>query len=137
MSVYFAAAGGYIKVGYSADPIKRTQWTTIDSAIRPIDLERGTPVELLGWIPGGRDVERQTHARLGERWIAGEWFTDCDAVREVLHSAPEAAVVAEISAMALLAVLRGAPVAAAASAWPLNRRLAEDVISDFLRGVAA
>ena len=129
MSVYFAVVGQHVKVGYSANPIKRTQVTSIDRTIKPLDLEHGGTVELLGWIPGDRRIEQAVHARLGAHWVAGEWYTDCPEVRAVLHSHDEAVVPAELSAKALVAIVRhDVHVHDAAAMWPVNDRPVEDIV---------
>lgn len=73
MSVYFVLAGGYVKIGYSADPFRRSATVTTHGK-RPADLPYGTEAELLGWIPGDKLVEMCWHARFVGDHVAGEWF---------------------------------------------------------------
>ena len=84
MSVYFARVRGYVKVGYSADPLTRTQ-TITRSGIRPDAIEPRDRVDLLGWYPGDRTTERATHAALGAHHVCGEWFDDAPEVETYLR----------------------------------------------------
>jgi hypothetical protein len=65
--VYFvqAPANGKIKIGTTQDPRRRL-----------VDLMKGSPVPLepLGVVRGGINVERQLHVRFGHCHSHGEWF---------------------------------------------------------------
>ena len=102
MSVYFATAGGYMKIGYSADPIARVGTVTTNGA-RPADLPRATPATLLGWVPGKRAEESALHRRFAADRIAGEWFRiDPDVIRDLIWSDPSGIDVQRMSALAVL-----------------------------------
>lgn len=64
MSVYFLKAQDLIKIGYSADPNRRTQ--SIIST-----FGHG---EVLAIIPGGRELEAFLHSRFAAHHSYGEWF---------------------------------------------------------------
>ncbi|VXC06763.1 GIY-YIG nuclease family protein [Aeromicrobium sp. 9AM] len=121
MSVYFASVGLYMKVGYSKDPVGRAaSLTTGKAQYRPADIERGAHADLIGWFPGDHAAERAAHMALGRKHVMCEWFIDCPEVRDYLRYQDDAVLVHELSALALLAVLRGLPVADAATTYPLG-----------------
>jgi hypothetical protein len=121
MSVYFAAAGGYVKVGYSTNVIQR-MWSLSgsDYTKRPADLPRAAKIELIGWFPGTKRDELLAHAALNDHWVDGEWYRDNATVRSYLTDQPEAILVAELSARALFAVLDGVPRDEAKALYPLG-----------------
>lgn len=101
MSVYFAAAGPYIKIGFSADPIARSA-TVTTAGKRPSTLRRATPAHLIGWIPGDRAVESAMHQRFAADHVAGEWFyISVDVVRDLIWSDPRGVDMRRMSAMAV------------------------------------
>jgi T5orf172 domain len=65
-SVYFADAGGSIKIGWSKKVSARLAQLQTGSAV---------PIKLLGTMPGGLAVERRVHARFAHLRLSGEWFT--------------------------------------------------------------
>lgn len=64
-SVYFADAGGQIKIGWSKKVSARLAQLQTGSAV---------PIKLLGTTPGGRAVERRIHERFAHLRLSGEWF---------------------------------------------------------------
>jgi hypothetical protein len=64
-SVYFADAGGQIKIGWSRKVAARLAQLQTGSA---------SPIKLLGTIPGGRGTERRLHERFAHLRLSGEWF---------------------------------------------------------------
>jgi hypothetical protein len=101
MSVYFAEAGGYVKIGYSADPASRMT-TVTRNGTRPADLPYGTRATLLGWIPGDRKREASLHRRFVGLWAAGEWFRlDVDEIRDLIWSDPRGVDMERMTAMAV------------------------------------
>jgi hypothetical protein len=103
MSVYFAAAGGYGKIGYSTDPIGRTSTVTLNGE-RPADISRGADVRLIGWVPGGRREEAQWHRRFAADHVAGEWFyIDPDLVSGLIWDDPCGVDLERMSALAVFA----------------------------------
>lgn len=65
MSVYFIREGGFIKIGFSNDV--RTRVAAIINGLRG----KG---DLLGFMPGGRDVEKHLHRVFDADHEYGEWF---------------------------------------------------------------
>lgn len=63
--VYFIRRGAFLKIGIASNVSKRLS-----------SLQTGQPdkMELLGTIPGGRDVEQKLHARFVSLHHRGEWF---------------------------------------------------------------
>lgn len=105
MSVYFAQSGPYVKVGYSAEPLERCSTVTINVR-RPKDLARGADVDLLGWIPGDREVEEAWHRRFAADHVAGEWFyLDPAAFRDLIWADPRGVDLYRMSAVAVFAAV--------------------------------
>lgn len=106
MSVYFAQAGPYIKVGYSADPMSRMT-TVTRSGKRPDDLPHCAETHPLGWIPGDIYREMELHVRFNDRRAAGEWFSlDLDEVRELIWDDPRGVDIQRMSAQAVFAAIK-------------------------------
>ncbi len=65
--VYFveAVGTGLVKIGLSADPMKRVG-----------SLRIACPVDIVvrAIVPGDRDLERSLHRRFAQHWARGEWF---------------------------------------------------------------
>lgn len=118
MSVYFAQSGPYIKIGFSANPIRRASEATTTSHIRPADVERGACVDVLGFIPGDRTVERETHMRFGHLHVVGEWFNDTREIRDWLEAHPESAIPEQMSMGAVVSMMRGVSKSDALAAFP-------------------
>lgn len=133
MSVYFACVKGYVKIGYSADPLTRMTSITSKSAKRPLDIKAGDSVDLLGWIPGDRDVERQMHMRFAHHYFNGEWFYDADDYDEFLASHEFAALPHELSVPELMFMFENpsvprASVSAAYELYMAERRANEPAV---------
>lgn len=77
MTIYFAAHGERIKIGYTRGPLKRR----LDAIARnlPGDLE------IIGHIPGPRVLEQEIHKHLKKYRLKGEWFTDCAETRRSIR----------------------------------------------------
>ena len=86
--VYFIRSkqSGLIKIGTSRWPRRRFQ---------EIKLATGQDVDLLGTIPGSRDVEAELHEKFASTRVTGEWFSESDELMNYinqhaeLHSADE------------------------------------------------
>lgn len=105
MSVYFAEAGGYIKIGYSHDPIGRSA-TITTSGTRPSDLPRGAGVDLIGWVPGDHWREGSIHAQFVDSRVRGEWFRlDREAMHELIWQDPHGVDLHRMSASAVFCAL--------------------------------
>lgn len=76
--VYFIAAPGRIKIGYTKYPERRL------AQLQAIDLET---LESLGAISGSRKLESRLHSLAAAHRLRGEWFSDCADVRELVASA--------------------------------------------------
>lgn len=86
MSVYFARVKGYVKIGYSADPIERIGTITTGSCEKPDDVIYGDPIHALGWVPGDRKTEKAIHHRFGHLHVLGEWFWDDDSYEAFIEA---------------------------------------------------
>lgn len=75
--VYFAADVGRIKIGYSRN---------VASRIDDIGQYLEKPLDMLGMIPGGLNVERAIHTHLAEYRLRGEWFKDDPHVRQCISA---------------------------------------------------
>lgn len=106
MSVYFARAGAYVKIGYSRTPLARM--TTITNVgIRPADLPRGARATEIGWVPGDTWTEKAWHTRFLADRVAGEWFyLDPAVVRDAIWDDPYGIDVKRMSAMAVFAAAK-------------------------------
>ncbi len=72
--VYFAAAGGRIKIG--------TTTKKVTDRITAINSHLAKPLRVIGFIEGGNPVERAIHKHLRQWKLKGEWFQDCPEVRK-------------------------------------------------------
>lgn len=75
-SIYFAHADGRIKIGFTEKPVKG----------RLVQISASLPncLELIAAIPGDRRMEGRIHAHLAAFRLKGEWFRDCEAIRELI-----------------------------------------------------
>ncbi len=75
--VYFAKRGELIKIGVATDPEARM---------------RELSAKLIATLPGGRDLERELHARFIDYCVHGEWFLDVPPLRDFIANTrtPEA-----------------------------------------------
>lgn len=64
-SVYFAQAGGRIKIGWSRNVAAR---------ITQLQTGNAEPVQLVATTPGARSRERQLHDQFAAARVSGEWF---------------------------------------------------------------
>jgi hypothetical protein len=93
-SVYFADAGGHIKIGWSRKVSTRLAQLQTGSAV---------PIRLLGTMPGGRAAEQRIHEQFAHLRISGEWFIAAPellafvAARRAEHQAQLAAEATEVS----------------------------------------
>lgn len=80
--VYFIQQGenGPIKIGYSADPLKRLQTLSTASPY---------PLQLLTVVPGGKALEQDLHARFVSCQLEGEWFAPDNSLLEFIASLDE------------------------------------------------
>jgi hypothetical protein len=74
--VYFVAGGPFIKIGWS-------MWMRE----RIAGLQTGNPykLELLATMPGSIDTEREMHDRFKDHRVEGEWFKDCQEIRNFIE----------------------------------------------------
>lgn len=75
--IYFVqrAIGGAIKIGHASNVAHR---------VASLQVANVEPIRLLGVADGGAIEEAQLHQELSEYRIAGEWFSDSEAVRSVI-----------------------------------------------------
>lgn len=72
--VYFAAAGGRIKIS--------TTTKKVTQRVTAINSHLVKPLQVIGFIEGGHPVERAVHKHM-RRWrLKGEWFQDCPEIRK-------------------------------------------------------
>ena len=76
--IYFLECDGRIKIGFSRNP---------DSRVR--ELATGAPAKLtfLGQVDGPISLETALHRHLRNYRVSGEWFRDCEQVREAMRLA--------------------------------------------------
>lgn len=140
MSVYFARVRGYVKVGYSADPVKRIQTVARHrSALKPCDISPDDHVDLLGFYRGSRLDERRAHVALEAHRAVGEWFWDDPEVEAFARSQPEYVDVTTASLYEVCGVLdRGLTVAQARSyAHAMLTRADTPFTADFIARIKA
>ena len=77
MTIYVLRADNLVKIGFTEDLRKRVQ-----NIIWAIPF----PVEFVGHMPGGRDVERHFHDRFKSRHFSGEWFVETPEMRTVFEA---------------------------------------------------
>jgi hypothetical protein len=82
-SIYFADAGGQIKIGWSRK---------VSARLAQLQVGCASPLKLLGTMPGGLAVERRIHERFAHLRLSGEWFT---AAPELLAYIAEGRTTAE------------------------------------------
>ncbi len=79
-NIYFAQCGNQIKVGIAINVRKRLSGLQVASPL---------PITLLGSIAGDRHVEKTLHEQLRGFHVRGEWFRDCQEVRDIIKRATE------------------------------------------------
>lgn len=75
--VYFVRPVGrrFVKVGHGCPIVSR---------IADIQCGSPEPLEILLLVPGGRSLERECHRALYGCGYRGEWFRDCEVLRELI-----------------------------------------------------
>lgn len=71
MSVYFLRSRDLIKIGFSDNVAARV---AAQIAANPFGCE------YVGYMPGGREVERHLHQKFADHRVRGEWFRENDAL---------------------------------------------------------
>jgi hypothetical protein len=75
LRVYFALAGGEVKIGVATNPLARIK-----------GMQTARPgITLLVDIPGGRELERQLHHRFRKFRVAGEWFEYANEIQDFVN----------------------------------------------------
>lgn len=77
MSIYVLRSDNLVKIGFSEH--LRTRVNAIIAAT-PV------PVEFVGHMPGGRDLEAHLHERFAAHRFSGEWFVETPAMRDAFES---------------------------------------------------
>lgn len=75
--VYFAAADGRIKIGFTSRPVA--------DRLKAISAHLPSPLELIGDIPGSLLLERAIQRELIQFRLNGEWFRDCEEIRNAIR----------------------------------------------------
>lgn len=65
MVVYVVRSAGFVKIGYSE---------RLEIRVRALITMTPVKAELVGWMPGGRDLEAHLHERFADQRFSGEWF---------------------------------------------------------------
>lgn len=74
--VYFIAAPGRVKIGYTTNIVRR---------FRNLSTASPDQIRFIGAVEGDRALERALHATLNAFRTNGEWFADTPEVQEVIH----------------------------------------------------
>jgi len=77
MSIYVLRSDNLVKIGFSDD--LRTRVHSVIAAV-PI------PVEFVGHMPGGREVEAHLHSVFSKQLFSGEWFVETELMRQVFET---------------------------------------------------
>lgn len=77
MSIYVLRSDNLVKIGFSEKIRSRVQ--AIISAV-PV------PVEFVGYMPGGRDLEKHLHETFSDTRFSGEWFVETAAMKAVFET---------------------------------------------------
>lgn len=72
MTIYVLRSDNLMKIGFTDDLRQRVQ-----SIIATVPV----PVEFVGAMPGGREVERHLHDRFASHRFSGEWFVETPEMR--------------------------------------------------------
>ena len=77
MSIYVLRSDNLVKIGFSDRLRNRVQ-----SIIATVPV----PVEFVGHMPGGREVEAHLHAVFEKARFSGEWFVETEAMRSLFDA---------------------------------------------------
>lgn len=72
MSIYVLRSDNLVKIGFTDNLQKR-----VSAIISSVPV----PVEFVGHMPGGREVELHLHSRFSEYRFSGEWFRETEEMR--------------------------------------------------------
>jgi hypothetical protein len=87
--VYFIRAGDAVKIGMSGD---------VRTRIRTLRTMSPVPIELIGVIPGGREVEADLHRMWANLRLHGEWFRAAPILLSHIEDLRRTATFAQIAA---------------------------------------
>lgn len=77
-AVYFVQAGeGHIKIGWTGD---------IEARLSTLQIGTSEDLYLLALILGGQAAERRLHQKFAQYRVRGEWFEDCEEIRDYIHA---------------------------------------------------
>lgn len=74
-SVYFVECSGRIKIGFTRN---------VDGRLKTLSTGAPDVLNLLASVDGSRNFEQAIHAKLAKHRIKGEWFSDCQKVRDLM-----------------------------------------------------
>lgn len=87
MTVYFAVAGPYVKIGYSQNPERRVARLFCSATPRPHDCPTGRGSrQLIRTIDGDKHVEAAIHRALDDFCVGAEWFAYGPPVADFIAS---------------------------------------------------
>lgn len=84
--VYFIEAEGFIKIGYSRDPIIRLGQIRRGQSVAAPEGISTSAARLLAVEQGDRSTEKSLHKRFAEHRVAGEWFEKNDRLAHYIKS---------------------------------------------------
>jgi len=77
MSIYVLRSDNLVKIGFSEQIRQRLSHIVSSSPV---------PVEFVGYMPGGKDLEAHLHDRFASQHFAGEWFVESEQMRQVFDA---------------------------------------------------
>lgn len=95
--VYFVAAPGRIKIGFTTQPESRL------AALQAVDMER---LSMVAIVEGSRKLEMHLHKLAAPHRYVREWFLDCPEVRELIQLAVDGKIAFQEEAKALVSLSR-------------------------------
>ncbi|MDW9574716.1 hypothetical protein GOB36_26690 [Sinorhizobium meliloti] len=77
MSIYVLRSDNLVKIGFSDN---------LRSRVRAIISSVPVPVEFVGHMPGGKEVEEHLHSIFAASRFSGEWFVESEEMRAVFET---------------------------------------------------
>lgn len=75
--VYFIECAGRIKIGITQN---------LKARVSALQTSAPGKLTVIATVPGAAKLERELHGQLHAHRITGEWFTDCEEVRDAIHA---------------------------------------------------
>lgn len=74
--VYFAEAGGAVKIGHTS---------RLQMRIADMQVSQHCAINLLATVPGGQDLEQHLHETFAKDRVRGEWFVLSDDILDLIQ----------------------------------------------------